>query len=69
MSWESLGPVQSLERLRRLRARFHLAVVPERGGDILSVVPDGFGEGLPLIRDWVGQNYQFCGYVSGFRKQ
>jgi predicted glycosyltransferase len=28
-------------------------------------VPDGFGDGLPLIRDWVEQNYQFSGYVSG----
>ncbi len=30
-----------------------------------DVVPDGFGDGLPLIRDWVEQNYQFSGYVSG----
>jgi pimeloyl-ACP methyl ester carboxylesterase len=30
-----------------------------------DVVPNGFGDGLPLIRDWVEQNYQFSGYVSG----
>jgi predicted glycosyltransferase len=30
-----------------------------------DVVPDGFGDGLPLIRDWVEQNYRFSGYVSG----
>ena len=29
------------------------------------MVPDTFGDGLPLIRDWVEQNYQFSGYVSG----
>ena len=31
-----------------------------------DVVPDGFGDGLPLIRDWVEQNYQFSGYISGY---
>jgi len=30
-----------------------------------DVVPDWFGDGLPLIRDWVEQHYQFSGYVSG----
>jgi len=35
-------------------------------GNPSDVVPGGFGAGLPLIRDWVGQNYQFSGYVSGF---
>jgi pimeloyl-ACP methyl ester carboxylesterase/predicted glycosyltransferase len=30
-----------------------------------DVVPDVFGDGLPPIRDWVEQNYQFSGYVSG----
>jgi predicted glycosyltransferase len=34
-------------------------------GNPADVVPDGFGDGLPLIRDWVEQNYQFSGYVSG----
>jgi predicted glycosyltransferase len=31
-----------------------------------DVVPDGFGDGLPAIRDWVERNYEFSGYVSGF---
>jgi predicted glycosyltransferase len=31
-----------------------------------DVVPDTFGDGLPPIRDWVGQHYQFSGYISGF---
>jgi pimeloyl-ACP methyl ester carboxylesterase/predicted glycosyltransferase len=34
-------------------------------GNAADVVPDTFGDGLPLIRDWVEQNYQFSGYVSG----
>jgi len=34
-------------------------------GNPADVVPDGFGDGLPLIRDWVEQNYQFSGYVTG----
>ena len=34
-------------------------------GNADDVVPDAFGDGLPLIRDWVEQNYQFSGYVTG----
>ena len=34
-------------------------------GNAADVVPDSFGDGLPLIRDWVEQNYQFSGYISG----
>ena len=34
-------------------------------GNAADVVPDTFGDGLPLIRDWVEQNYQFSGYISG----
>ena len=30
-----------------------------------DVVPDTFGAGLPPIREWVQQNYQFSGYVTG----
>jgi pimeloyl-ACP methyl ester carboxylesterase/predicted glycosyltransferase len=33
-------------------------------GNAADVVPDTFGDGLPLIRDWVEQNYQFSGYIS-----
>jgi pimeloyl-ACP methyl ester carboxylesterase/predicted glycosyltransferase len=35
-------------------------------GNPADVVPDGFGAGLPLIGDWVGQNFEFSGYISGF---
>jgi pimeloyl-ACP methyl ester carboxylesterase/predicted glycosyltransferase len=31
-----------------------------------DVVPDAFGPGLPAINDWVGQNFDFSGYVTGF---
>ncbi len=31
-----------------------------------DIVPDRFGPGLPLIRDWTEANYDFAGYVTGF---
>jgi pimeloyl-ACP methyl ester carboxylesterase/predicted glycosyltransferase len=52
--------IEQVARFPRLRDR---AVFVGNPGD---VVPDCFGAGLPLIRDWVGQNYQFSGYISGF---
>jgi pimeloyl-ACP methyl ester carboxylesterase/predicted glycosyltransferase len=35
-------------------------------GNAEDVVPDAFGPGLPLIRDWTEQHYDFAGYVTGF---
>ena len=35
-------------------------------GDPDDIVPDGFGPGLPLIRDWTEQHYDFAGYITGF---
>ena len=35
-------------------------------GNSDDVVGDSFGEGLPLIRDWTEQHYDFAGYVTGF---
>jgi pimeloyl-ACP methyl ester carboxylesterase/predicted glycosyltransferase len=35
-------------------------------GNVDDVVPDSFGDGLPLIRSWTEQHYDFAGYVSGF---
>ena len=35
-------------------------------GDPDDIVPDTFGPGLPLIRDWTEQHYDFAGYVTGF---
>ncbi len=35
-------------------------------GNPADVVPDSFGPGLPLIRDWTERHYDFAGYVTGF---
>ncbi len=35
-------------------------------GDPDDIVPDAFGPGLPLIRDWTERHYDFVGYVTGF---
>ena len=35
-------------------------------GDPLDVVPERFGPGLPLIRDWTERHFQFSGYVLPF---
>jgi pimeloyl-ACP methyl ester carboxylesterase len=35
-------------------------------GDDEDIVPDAFGPGLPLIRDWTREHYSFAGYVTGF---
>jgi pimeloyl-ACP methyl ester carboxylesterase len=52
--------IEQIGRFPRLRDR---AVFVGNPGD---VVPDSFGAGLPPIRDWVGQHYQFAGYISGY---
>jgi pimeloyl-ACP methyl ester carboxylesterase/predicted glycosyltransferase len=31
-----------------------------------DVVPDSFGPGLPGIREWTRENFDFAGYVTGF---
>ncbi len=49
------------------RARF--ARVRDRSvfvGNPEDVVPESFGPGLPMIRDWVRDNFDFAGYVTGF---
>jgi pimeloyl-ACP methyl ester carboxylesterase/predicted glycosyltransferase len=51
--------IEQIARFPSLRDRAVFVGNPD------DVVPDGFGDGLPLIRDWVEQNYQFSGYVSG----
>lgn len=35
-------------------------------GNAEDIVPDAFGPGLPLIRDWTEDHYDFTGYVTGF---
>jgi pimeloyl-ACP methyl ester carboxylesterase/predicted glycosyltransferase len=54
---------EMIEQVARFPALRDRAVFVGNPGD---VVPDGFGDGLPGIRDWVEGHYQFSGYVSGF---
>ena len=35
-------------------------------GNPEDIVPDAFGPGLPVIRDWTEQHFAFSGYVTGF---
>jgi predicted glycosyltransferase len=34
-------------------------------GDPEDIVPLGFGDGLPMMRDWIPGHYDFAGYVLG----
>ncbi len=52
--------IEQIARFPSLRDR---AVFVGSPGD---VVPNDFGDGLACIGDWVGRNYQFSGYISGF---
>jgi predicted glycosyltransferase len=52
--------IEQIGRFPRLRDRAVFVGNPE------DVVPDSFGPGLPPIRDWVEQHYQFAGYISGY---
>jgi predicted glycosyltransferase len=52
--------IEHIARFPRLRDR---AVFVGNPGDI---VPDRFGPGLPPIREWVEDHYDFAGYVTGF---
>lgn len=51
--------IEHIERYPRLRDRAIFV------GDRDDIVPDSFGPGLPLIREWTQQHYDFCGYVTG----
>ena len=35
-------------------------------GNADDIVPDSFGAGLPLIRDWTEEHFEFSGYITGF---
>jgi len=35
-------------------------------GDPDDIIPESFGPGLPLIREWTEQHYDFAGYITGF---
>jgi pimeloyl-ACP methyl ester carboxylesterase/predicted glycosyltransferase len=52
--------IEHIARYPRLRDRAIFV------GEADDVVPDSFGPGLPRIRDWTEQHYDFAGYVTGF---
>jgi predicted glycosyltransferase len=51
--------IEHIERFPRLRDR---AIFVGRPDDIVA---DRFGPGLPAIREWTQQHYDFAGYVTG----
>jgi len=52
--------IEQRTRFRRIRDRSIFV------GDPADIVPDTFGEGLPAIRSWTQDNFDFSGYVTGF---
>jgi predicted glycosyltransferase len=52
--------IEQRARFARVRDRSVFVGNPE------DVVPESFGPGLPLISDWVRDNFDFAGYVTGF---
>jgi pimeloyl-ACP methyl ester carboxylesterase/predicted glycosyltransferase len=52
--------LEHVERFPRVRDRAVFV------GDPDDIVPNRFGEGLPLIREWTEKHYEFCGYIPGF---
>ncbi|MBD0861296.1 alpha/beta fold hydrolase [Gordonia sp. zg691] len=54
--------IEQRARYRRVRDRSVFVGNPD------DVVDESFGDGLPRIRDWTAQNFDFAGYVSGFTR-
>ena len=52
--------IEHIARFPRLRDRALYV------GNADDIVPDAFGPGLPLIRDWTEEHYDLTGYVTGF---
>ncbi|MBA2551447.1 MAG: alpha/beta fold hydrolase [Nocardioidaceae bacterium] len=52
--------IEQRARFRRLRDRSIFV------GNLDDVVTDSFGPGLPDIRSWTEQNFDFAGYATGF---
>jgi len=52
--------IEQRARFARVRDRSVFVGNPE------DVVPERFGPGLPMISDWVRDNFDFAGYVTGF---
>ena len=51
--------IEHIARFPRVRDRALFVGNPD------DVVPDSFGQDLPLIRDWTEDHFEFPGYVSG----
>ena len=52
--------IEHIARFPRIRDRAVFVGNPD------DIVPNSFGNGLPGIRDWTEQHYDFSGYVTGF---
>jgi predicted glycosyltransferase len=52
--------IEQIERSPRIRDRSIFVGTPE------DIVPERFGPGLPSIREWTEEHYDFCGYITGF---
>jgi pimeloyl-ACP methyl ester carboxylesterase/predicted glycosyltransferase len=52
--------IAHIDRYPRLRDRAIFVGEPD------DIVPNSFGAGLPGIRDWTEQHFDFAGYVTGF---
>ncbi len=52
--------IEHIDRFPRIRDRAIFVGNPD------DIVPDRFGPGLPLIREWTEEHYSFAGYVTGF---
>ncbi len=52
--------LEHVARFPRLRDRSIFVGEPD------DIVPDDFGPGLPRIRDWTEEHFDFSGYITGF---
>jgi pimeloyl-ACP methyl ester carboxylesterase/predicted glycosyltransferase len=52
--------IEHIARYPRLRDRALFVGSPD------DIVPDTFGDGLPAIRAWTEEHFDFVGYISGF---
>ena len=52
--------IEHIARFPRVRDRAVFVGNPD------DIVPDAFGPGLPLIRDWTVEHYRFSGHITGF---
>ncbi len=52
--------IEHIDRFPRIRDRAIFVGNPD------DVIPEGFGPGLPAIRDWTRAHFDFSGYITGF---